>query len=788
LDDSAVAKEGIASINAMKTSNKLCSRPGETIAMGIFALICMCAEPVPAQNWPQISFGQPIGGFTHPTHLASARDGSGRLFVLEQPGRIRIVKNGALLATPFLDITGRLGTVVGSKGLLSVAFPLDYASKQHFYVNYVDSSGDLVVARYRVTSNLDVADANSEEIVLNSGPYPDHWGGELAFGPLDGYLYFGFGTGSGSGADNLGQDLSVLRGKILRIDVELGNPATYTIPPSNPYVTTANARREIWALGVRNPWSSSFDLQTGDYYIADVGEGSREEVDFQPAGSAGGANYGWNIMEGSLCYDPPTNCDSTGLTLPVTEYDHTLGCDISGGTVYRGARYPSFQGIYFYGDFCSGRLWGLQKTNGVWQSALLFDTTLSIIGFNEDESGQLWVSDYNSGAVYAIVEGPPTPIDLSLTQNDSVDPSLAGKQLTYTIQVRNNSSALATGVLVTDTMPAGVPFVSVSSTKGTCTRSGNILTCRIPSLAANASATIMLNVKPATPGTISNAATAVANEPESDPADNTSTESTTITASSDLKVTVTDGKTAIAAGQKDTYTIKVNNVGPSSVTGATMTDTFPGIFTGVTFTATQSGGASGFAASGTGNINDTVTMPAGSVITYKATGKLISSAAGTLSNTATVAAPFGVSDPNTANNTATDSDTITFSADLKVTVNDGKTATVAGAKNTYTVIVSNNGPSNVSGAAINDSIPNTFTGVTYTATQSGGAAGFTAAGSGDIHNTVAMPAGSKITYKATGAISASATGSLANTATVSAPSGVTDPNPANNSATDTDSL
>ena len=161
--------------------------------MGIFALICMCAEPVPAQNWPQISFGQPIGGFTHPTHLASAPDGSGRLFVLEQPGRIRIVKNGALLATPFLDITGRLGTVVGSKGLLSVAFPLDYASKQHFYVNYVDSSGDLVVARYRVTSNLDVADANSEEIVLNSGPYPDHWGGELAFGPLDGYLYFGFG-------------------------------------------------------------------------------------------------------------------------------------------------------------------------------------------------------------------------------------------------------------------------------------------------------------------------------------------------------------------------------------------------------------------------------------------------------------------------------------------------------------------------------------------------------------------------------------------------------------------
>ncbi len=314
------------------------------------------------------------------------------------------------------------------------------------------------------------------------------------------------------------------------------------------------------------------------------------------------------------------------------------------------------------------------------------------------------------------------------------------------------------------------------------------MTCRIPSLAAAASATITLIVKPAAPGTISNTATAEANEPESNPADNSSTENTTINASSDLKVTVTDGKTAIAAGQKDTYTIKVTNLGPSNITGVTVTDTFPGIFTGVTFTATQSGGASGFAANGAGNINDTVTMPAGSVITYKATGKVSSAATGTLSNTTTVTAASGVPDPNTANNTATDSDTIKFSADLKVTVNDGKTATVAGAKNTYTIVVNNIGPSNVSGAVINDSFPNTFTGVGYTATPSGGASGFSATGSGDIHDTVAMPAGSKITYKATGTISASAAGPIANTATVSAPSGVTDPNPANNSATDTDTL
>src|SRR5438874_319941 len=259
-------------------------------------------------------------------------------------------------------------------------------------------------------------------------------------------------------------------------------------------------------------------------------------------------------------------------------------------------------------------------------------------------------------------------------------------------------------------------------------------------------------------------------------------------APADLKLTVNDSKTAVAAGAQDTYSIKVTNVGPSNVSEATVTDIFPAIFTRVTFTATQNGGASGFEASGTGNINDTVTMPAGSVITYKATGKVNSAATGTLSNTATVTASPDVPDANTANNTATDSDTITFRADLRVTVNDGKTATVAGAKNTYTVVVTNGGPSNVSGAVINDSFPSTFTGVTYTATQTGGASGFSASGSGDIQDNVAMPAGSKITYHATGTISASATGSIADTASVSAPSGVTDTNLANNSATDTDTL
>jgi uncharacterized repeat protein (TIGR01451 family) len=251
---------------------------------------------------------------------------------------------------------------------------------------------------------------------------------------------------------------------------------------------------------------------------------------------------------------------------------------------------------------------------------------------------------------------------------------------------------------------------------------------------------------------------------------------------------VTDNKTTVAAGQTNTYTIVVSNNGPSSVSGASVQDTFPAVFTGVTFTATQSGGASGFSASGTGNINDSVTLPAKSTITYKATGKVSLSASGTLSTTATVTSPSGVTDSNSANNSATDSDTIIYRADLKVTVNDGKSAVVAGSKNTYTITVNNLGPSNVSGAVINDTFPSTFTGVTYTAAQTGGASGFRASGSGNIHDTVTMPAGSKISYKATGTISASATGSISDTATVTAPSGVTDPNLANNSATDTDTL
>jgi uncharacterized repeat protein (TIGR01451 family) len=258
--------------------------------------------------------------------------------------------------------------------------------------------------------------------------------------------------------------------------------------------------------------------------------------------------------------------------------------------------------------------------------------------------------------------------------------------------------------------------------------------------------------------------------------------------SADLHVTVSDGKSTVVAGANNTYSIVVGNAGPSYVSGAVVKDTFPSTFTGVIYTATETGGAFGFTVSGSGNINDTITLPPGSSITYKATGKLSASATGTVSDKATVTVPSGITDPNTGNNSATDTDNITLKADLKVTVTDGKTSATPGTKDTYTIVVTNVGPSKGTGAIIHDAFPSTFTGVTYTATQTGGASGFATSGSGNINNTVTMPPASKITYKATGTISASATQSISDTATVTAPSGVTDPNTANNTATDTDTL
>ncbi|HEY7213326.1 MAG TPA: PQQ-dependent sugar dehydrogenase, partial [Thermoanaerobaculia bacterium] len=322
----------------------------------------------------------------------------------EQPGRIRIVRGGgSVVATPFLDIAGRV-TCCGETGLLSVAFPPGYTSKGYFYVDYtatINNQLKSVVARYHVTANPDVADGDHEEVVLTvDQPFSNHNGGQLAFGP-DGYLYISLGDG-GSADDpgNRAQNPGLLLGKILRIDVEAG-VAPYSVPPDNPFVGQAGYLPEIWALGMRNPWRLSFDRQKGDLWIGDVGQGSWEEIDFQPAASNGGQNYGWRIMEGAHCHIP-SNCSQAGLTLPIAEYDHSLGCSVTGGAVHRNAAEAVLDGIYFFGDYCSGRIWGLRPSGPGWQVKLLLDSPFNISSFGEDEAGRLYLTDLGSGAVYRL--------------------------------------------------------------------------------------------------------------------------------------------------------------------------------------------------------------------------------------------------------------------------------------------------------------------------------------------------------------------------------------------------
>ncbi len=356
--------------------------------------------------WPEIQLTPVASGFTNPVHVTHAGDGSGRLFVVEQAGRIWVIRNGSVrLNDPFLDISDRV--LSGSeRGLLSVAFAPNFAQTGHFYVNYTDQQGDTRVARYQVTSNPDVADPNSEQVILAvDQPYSNHNGGQLAFGP-DGYLYIGMGDGgSGGDPDGNGQNLGTLLGALLRIDVETGSPVTYTVPADNPFVGNPNARGEIWAYGLRNPWRFSFDTATGDLYIGDVGQNKWEEIDFQPASSSGGENYGWNIMEGNHCYGSGS-CDSSGLVLPVAEYGHSDGhCSVTGGHVYRGGTYRRMQGLYFYGDYCSGGIWGLRRNGSGWESQFLLDSNLDfgISSFGLDEEGNLLVVDHN-GTIYKMTD------------------------------------------------------------------------------------------------------------------------------------------------------------------------------------------------------------------------------------------------------------------------------------------------------------------------------------------------------------------------------------------------
>ncbi|SNB45233.1 sorbosone dehydrogenase family protein [Geobacter sp. DSM 9736] len=362
-------------------------------------LVSTTVHAAEKSGWPSVSLEKVMSGLKEPTTITHAGDGSGRLFILERKGTIRIFKDGKLLPKPFLDIRKRVRSFGSEQGLLGLAFPPDFAKNGRFYVNYTRTKGvgDTYVSRFMMTGDREVANPGSEEVLLTiRQPYSNHNGGQLAFGP-DGYLYIGTGDG-GSGGDpqGNGQNLKTFLGKMLRIDPESSTKG-YKNPKGNPF------GNEIWAYGIRNAWRFSFDRATGDLFIGDVGQNEWEEIDFQPKTSRGGENYGWNVMEGNHCFRKES-CEKKGLTLPVAEYaTASPDCSVTGGYVYRGKEFPQLAGIYLYGDFCSGRIRGLRKSGDVWESKVLLEKKISISTFGEDEAGNIYLADYETGDIYRVV-------------------------------------------------------------------------------------------------------------------------------------------------------------------------------------------------------------------------------------------------------------------------------------------------------------------------------------------------------------------------------------------------
>ena len=344
-----------------------------------------------------------VDGFDSPLAAVNAGDGSGRLFVVEQGGLIRIVRDGKLLPDPFLDVSAEI-TSGGERGLLGLAFHPDYPKDPRFFVDYTDTKGDTHVASFKVDpSNPDRADPASEQrLLFVDQPYANHNGGALAFGP-DGDLYVALGDG-GSGGDphGNGQKLSTMLGKILRIDVGAADATAYTVPPDNPFVSKSGAEPAIFLYGLRNPWRFSFDRVTGDLWIGDVGQGSWEEVDVARAGTSA-KNYGWNRMEATHCFRPSEGCDESGLTMPVAEYSHSEGCTVIGGYVYRGSGQPPIAGKYLFGDYCSGTIWAIDPTSEKFREPTVvghMDGSLS--SFGEDEAGELYVTDLSGGRLLKV--------------------------------------------------------------------------------------------------------------------------------------------------------------------------------------------------------------------------------------------------------------------------------------------------------------------------------------------------------------------------------------------------
>ena len=353
----------------------------------------------PPPSTVSVTLSPVVSGLNAPLGFQAPNDGTGRLFVVEQGGTLRVIQNGALMAVPFLDISAKV-TSGGEMGLLGVAFHPAFAQNGRFFVHYdrtVGTQAQSVIAEYaRSVANPNLADPNSERILLTvNQPFPNHKGGQMNFGP-DGFLYIGLGDGgSEDDPQGNGQNTQTMLGKILRIDVNTTTATTqYGIPPDNPFVN-GGGLPEIFAFGLRNPWRFSFDTATGRLFVGDVGQDKFEEVDIVARGN----NMGWNTMEGMHCFNPPSGCNMTGLTLPIAEYGHNEGNAVMGGYVYHGAAMPSLQNVYVFGDFGSGTIWTLtQSSSGQWTRATLLSTGRSISSFGQDTAGEIYAVDY-SGSV-----------------------------------------------------------------------------------------------------------------------------------------------------------------------------------------------------------------------------------------------------------------------------------------------------------------------------------------------------------------------------------------------------
>ncbi len=422
-------------------------------------------------------------GLDRPIQVTHPADGSGRLFIVEQRGTIQVLTANGLLSVPFLDIRTKVTTDGWEQGLLGLAFHPDYASNGYFYVNYTRAGdGATVVARYSVDpSDSNRADPESATLVIIiPQPFSNHNGGQIAFGPHDGYLYIGVGDGGGAGDPlEAGQDPTTLLGALLRIDVD--SDAPYTIPLDNPFVGTAGLD-EIWAIGLRNPWRFSFDRQNGDLYIGDVGQNAREEISFQAAGTPGGLNFGWNCLEGTLRYAWTAACEQRTFTDPIAEYEHDVGRSVTGGFVYRGTQHPNLRGRYFYGDYVSGRIWSLTRTpNGFSAPTLEVETSLAISAFGEDEAGELYVVDHSGGTIRRLIDAnsPALPPDLSTSRKLPAQPGAdPGERVTYTVVLANSGGPLIGTATLTDTVPAGLVYIPETL----AATSGVVSATEIPSL------------------------------------------------------------------------------------------------------------------------------------------------------------------------------------------------------------------------------------------------------------------------------------------------------------------